>query len=257
MANLLSLSAELLVLIFSSSTTVQTAATLSGTSQRLRAVWLEHGDIIIANILQSRIPDYKDAVELAILEETWTHDAHPVNPIPVRLCLSRLLHNADLASSATSEWEEHEVCLNNYLQSPPPRTYTSKQASYYLARKLLLARQRPDSRAVLLPPLFKTLVTSSIMTLHTNDDLLTFLISKDSTHEERLRHDIPKPEEEWSLYDVYDDVQDAPIIRDEWEWVCNVLETAVMDKLEDKNDLEGFMFDDRRTPGYYRQYGRR
>ena len=254
MANLLSLSAELLVLIYSSSPTIQTAALFSGTSQRLRAIWLEHGDIIIASVLEPQTPAYKDAVELAILEETWTHDTHPVNPIPVRLCLSSLLHNADLALSATTEWDKHEICLNNYIQTTPPRTYTSKQASYYLARKLLLARQRHESRVLTLPPLFKTLITSSIETLHTHDDLLAFLTLNDSTHEERLRHDIPKPKEEWSLYDVYDDVQDAPIIRDEWDWVRNVVETALMDKLKGKNDLEGFMFDDRRAAGYYRQY---
>jgi hypothetical protein len=51
-----------------------------------------------------------------------------------------------------------------------------------------------------------------------------------------------------------DDVQNAPIIRDEWDWVRNVLETAMMDKLKGNNDLEGFMFDDRRAPGYYMQY---
>jgi len=86
MANLLSLSAELLVLIFSSSPSIQTAALLSSTNQRLRAVWLEHGDIIIASILEPQTPAYNDAVELAILEETWSHDTHPVTPIPVRLC---------------------------------------------------------------------------------------------------------------------------------------------------------------------------
>lgn len=256
MANLLSLSTELLVLIYSSSPTIEIAALLSSTNQRLRAVWLEHGGIIIANILEPQIPASKDAVELAILEGTWTHNTHPVNPIPLRLCLSRLLHNADLALSATTEWDEHKVCLSNHLKRFPPRTYTSKQASYYLARKLLLARQRPESRRSLLPPLHKTLVTASIETLHTHDDLLAFLTMNAATHEERLRHGIPKPKEEWSLYDVYDDVQDAPIIRDEWEWVRNVLETAMMDKLKEKNDLEGFMFDDRRAPGYYRQYGR-
>jgi hypothetical protein len=256
MANLLSLSVELLVLIYSSSATIQTAALFSGTNQRLRAVWLEHGDIIIASILEPQTPAYKDAVGLAILEETWTHDTHPANSIPVRLCLSRLLRNADLASSATTQWDKHEKRLNNYIRTTPARTYTSKQASYYLARKLLLARQRPESRTLLLSPLHQTLVTSSIETLHTHDDLLAFLTMNGSTHEERLRHDIPKPKEEWSLYDVYDDVQDAPIIRDEWDWVRNVVETALMDKLEGKNDLEGFMFDDRRAPGYYRQYGR-
>lgn len=254
MANLLSLSAELLVLIFSSSPTIQAATLFSSTSQRLRAVWLEHGDIIIASILKPKTPAYKDAVELAILEETWTSDVRPVNPIPIRSCLSRLLHNVDLASSATAAWNEHELCLDNYLRRPPPRKYTSKHASYYLARRLLLARQRPESRPSILPPLFKALITSSIGTLHTHDDLLSFLTLDGSTHEERLRHGIPKPEEEWSLYDVYDDVQNAPIIRDEWDWVRNVLETALMDKLKGKNDLKGFMFDDRRALGYYRQY---
>lgn len=254
MANLLSLSAELLVLINSSSPTIETVAILSGTSQRLRDVWLEHGDVIIAKILEPQIPAYKDAVDLATLEETWANNTRPVNPIPVRLCLYRLLHNADLASSANTEWDEHEVSSNNYLKRSSPTSYTPKHSSYFLARKLLLAREHPESRASLLPPLHKALVTASIETLHTHADFLAFLTMNGSTHEERLRHGIPKPKEEWSLYDVYDDAQDAPIIRDEWDWVRNVVETAMMDKLKGKNDLEGFMFDDRRAPGYYRQY---
>lgn len=50
------------------------------------------------------MPAYKDAVELAILEEIWTDNPHPLDPIPIRLCLPRLLLEGDLASSVTAEW---------------------------------------------------------------------------------------------------------------------------------------------------------
>jgi hypothetical protein len=133
--------------------------------------------------------------------------------------------------------------------------YTSKQASYYLARKVVLARKHPESRALLLPALLNALVTSSTEALNTHRDLVDYLTSNESTHEERLRHDIPKPEEEWTLYDAYDDVRDAPIIRGEWEWVRDVVEIAVKDRLEGNNDLEAFMLDNRRTPGYIVNYG--
>jgi len=50
-------------------------------------------------------------------------------------------------------------------------------------------------------------------------------------------------------------VRDAPIIRGEWEWVRDVVEIAVKDRLEGNNDLEAFMLDNRRTPGYIVNYG--
>jgi hypothetical protein len=227
----LSLSTELLLLTHSSCPIIQAAALFSGTSQRLRAVWLEHGHHIVASILKPYIPAYEDAVHLTILENTWTDNSHPVNPVRIYLCLPRLLHNADLAASATAAWDAH-LRRTRYRKRIPLRTYASKQTSYDLARKLVLARKHPESKALLLPALLNTLVTSSTETLHTHQDLIDFLTFNDSTHEERLRHGISKPEEEWGLYDVYDDVQDVPIIRDEWEWVRDVVEVAMKDRLK-------------------------
>jgi len=104
-------------------------------SEITRAIWLEHSDNIIANILEPRISDYRDAAELAILEETWSDNGYRGDPIPVRLCLSHLLHNADLASSATVGWDAYQAKLRSYQGYRPPKTtYTSIAASYYLTR---------------------------------------------------------------------------------------------------------------------------
>ena len=258
MANLLSLSAELLVLIFSSSATIQTAALLSGTNQRLHAVWLEHGDNIIANVLEPQILAYKDAVELASLEETWTDSSNAVDSIPVRLCLPRLLHNVDLAYSATAGWAAFQARVRSYQGYRPPRTtYTSIEASYYLARQLLFARQCPDSRAILPPALFKRLVDSTTDALVTHIDFNCFLTGSSASRKEQLRHGILKPKEEWTESDFHADSYGDSIIRDCWEWVGDVLDTAMFDRTCGNNNLEGLMFDrpELRSAEHIKDYG--
>ncbi|GAB7322838.1 hypothetical protein MBLNU13_g05403t1 [Cladosporium sp. NU13] len=259
MANLPSLSTELLVLTYSSSPTIQTAALLSRISQRFRAVWLENSDQIIANILEPRILAYKDAAELAILEETWSDNSHQVDQIPIRLCLHRLLHNADLASSATAGWDAYQARVRSYQGYRPPKTtYTSIAASYYLARGLLLARQRPESRALLLPALVKKIVNSSTDAIVTPIDFNCFLTGSSASRKEQLRHDILKPEEEWSESDFHADSYGDLIIYDSWEWVGDVLDTAMFDRTcVNNNNLEGLIFDipELRSPEHIKEYG--
>lgn len=244
--------------MYSSSTTVQTAALLSGINQRFRAVWLEHSDQIIASILEPQIPAYKDAVDLAVLEETWTDNSHYVDPVPIRLCLPRLLHNADLAASATAGWDAYRARIRSYQgYCPPKTTYTSIEASYYLARQLLLARQRPESRAPLLPALFKKIINSSTDALITYIDFNCFLTGSSASRKEQLRHDILKPEEEWSESDFHADSYGDLIIYDSWEWVGDVLDTAMFDRTCGNNNLEGLIFDipELRSPEHIKEYG--
>ena len=258
MANLFSLSTELLVLIYTSSPTIQTAILLSCTDQRLRAIWLEHSDNIIANILEPRISDYRDAAELAILEKTWSDNSHRRDSIPVRLYLSHLLHNADLASSATVGWDAYQAKLRSYQGYRPPKTtYTSIAASYYLTRQLLLARQRPESRALLLPALFQKIVDSSTDALITHIDFNCFLTGSSASRKEQLRHDLLKPEEEWSEIDFHADSYGDLIIYDSWEWVGDALDTAMFDRTCGNNNLEGLIFDipELRSPEHIKQDG--
>lgn len=139
----------------------------------------------------SQIPAYKDAVDLAILEESWTDSNNPPKEFPIRLCLRRLVQNSDLASSATAAWDTNEAS-NSISDSYQTRTYTSIQASYYFTRKLLLACRRPESRADLLLMLYEILRASSIETINTHCDFPCFLTSSYAAYEEQLRHGIPK-----------------------------------------------------------------
>jgi hypothetical protein len=161
MAGLLSLSNELLIAIYSAVPTLESAVSLSGTSRRLRAVWLEHSNHIITSILSATTPAYEDALDLAVKEETWassgTSDTQSAQyrlrpassttptPVPARLCLPRLLQNAQLASSAAAAWmaEEFDRKYGGRFKG----IHAPVEPSYYMMRKLLFAadtlRRRP------------------------------------------------------------------------------------------------------------------
>jgi len=71
MVGLLSLSNELLVQVFSSSDTIETASTLSRVDKTMHSLWAAHKNHILEEILPNQIIGYEEAVELAILEEIW------------------------------------------------------------------------------------------------------------------------------------------------------------------------------------------
>lgn len=242
MANLLSLSNELLIAIDSSSHAIQSAALLSATSRRLHAIWLEHSDHIITSILKPHIPDYEDAVDLAVLENTWTNDIPSSNPTPVSRCLPRLLWNADLASRAATAWAAWIADLepNNYRRH---KNFTSPHTSYYMMRKLHLARTHPG--ADLLPGLYETLRGSSNNTATTHAEISGWLLSSYSDDEDKLPHGIPKPREEWTVGDEGEFEQRGYVIWGNWEWVGDVLDTAMIDVYHGQNNLEGVVFADR------------
>lgn len=262
MATLLSLSTELLIAIYSSSTTIQSAASLSSTDKRLRAIWLEHTDHIIAGILKARIPAFDNAVDLAILEEIWTDKdstqaASPASkeiPTPLRKCLPRLLHNADLASSATAAWKVDLATIppDHYLRRVSP---TASHHSYYLMRKLLLARRNP--KANLLRPLYLLLRTLSREVVQTYERFCSFLLGGNADHEVQLPHNIRKPEEEWTEADEFEDEHNGIVLRDDWSWVGDVLDTAMMDDYHGRKNLEGLVLGmpERRSSDHIRQYG--
>lgn len=226
MANLLSLSNELLIAIYTASPTIQSAALLSTANRRLRAVWIEHSKPIIASILQPQIPDYEDAVDLAILEETWIN-ARPNNPASLHECLPRLLRNADLASLATTEWAAwlaDDLGPSNWRNQV---NYTSPHASYYIMRKLYLARIHPE--ADLLPVLYKTLLAASRDTWTTHEEFSGWLTGGYSHDDDKLPHGISKPKEEWTEGDEIDEMMNGYVIWDDWDWVSDVLDAGLVD----------------------------
>jgi hypothetical protein len=104
MAQLMTLTNELLFLVFIAAPTIQIATRLS-VNRRLRNVWLNDNDRISTAILRPEIPAYEDAVALAMTEARFLSPASsnsaPDNQRPPPyLWLPRLLRNAELASCA-------------------------------------------------------------------------------------------------------------------------------------------------------------
>lgn len=237
MANLLCLSNELLIAIYSSSSTLQFAAALSGANKRLRAIWLEHTDHIVTEILKSHIEAYEDALELATLEETWTTDSPATTPVSIRQCLPRLLHNADLAASMAMHWKnKHSTDDGEKSEST---TSTSAQASYYLMRKLLLARRHPEAN--LLRSLYTSLRILPEESLDVHEDFSDWLLhSGPSNDDAKASHGILKPEEEWDEYDKVEYRERGCVNWDDWEWVGEVFEGAACDSrhVEEEEEAE-------------------
>jgi hypothetical protein len=151
MVGLLSLSNELLVQVFSSSDTIQSAAALSRVDKTMQSLWVTHNSQILTNILPSQIIGYKHAKGLAILEEIWfcknAELASETSGRPrVRLYLSTLLHNVKLATSAT-------VVRNAWLEEKYPRQHdpfradvASCHVAYYRMRKIVLGQLHPEAQ---------------------------------------------------------------------------------------------------------------
>jgi hypothetical protein len=151
MVGLLSLSNELLVQVFSSSDTIQSAATLSRVDKTMHSLWVTLNNQILANILPTQIVGYKDAKDLAILEEIWfcknNELASETSPRPrVRLYLSTLLHNVKLATSATAT-------RNAWLEQTYSHQYDASRAdvatchvAYCRMSKITLGRLRPEAQ---------------------------------------------------------------------------------------------------------------
>jgi hypothetical protein len=100
MADILSLPNKMILNIFALA--CPTAARLASSHRRFRAIWLEHGHVILKDILGGA---WTDAFELAGYETQILADQDLVDIVlsgqqtPLSLCLPRFLHNARLADS--------------------------------------------------------------------------------------------------------------------------------------------------------------
>lgn len=245
MAKLLSLPNEMLVCIYTYSSTIESAVSLSSVNTRLRSVWLKHADHIAEIVLRRQIPAYQDAVDLAILEEHLTDQTQFALPatglVSVGLYLSRLLHNADLASSATSAWSA-------YLERLGPDTCharsfhnVSLHAAYYLMRKVVFSyqwRSKPLDRH-----LYSTFDALSYDAMISIDDFLCFLTSSYADYDERLKHGIPKPEEDWTEEDKWKDEENRHVVTEDWEYLDDVWDAAISYKFHGGGKLKKMLDD--------------
>jgi hypothetical protein len=148
MVGLLSLSNELLAQVFSSSDTIQSAATLSEVNKRMNSIWVTHSNQILTNILSTQIVEYNAAKDIAILEEIWIKKnaelASETSGRPrVRLYLSTLLHNAKLATQA------RKACMlwlheRNPSYCPTHCSFAKYHVAYYQMRKIVLVLEYPE-----------------------------------------------------------------------------------------------------------------
>jgi hypothetical protein len=260
MAGLLSLSNELLIAIYSAVPTLESAVSLSGTSRRLRAVWLEHSNHIITSILSATTPAYEDALDLAVKEETWassgTSDTQSAQyrlrpassttptPVPARLCLPRLLQNAQLASSAAAAWmaEEFDRKYGGRFKG----IHAPVEPSYYMMRKLLFARRHPEAQT--LPALYAYLCAVPHDTLDLHCDFAEWLTSRGTAYEVKQPHGMIKPKEQWTEDEIWeaDEYGLAHLHWDDWVWVNDVLDAFRMNRHGHlgHEDLKAEVFED-------------
>jgi hypothetical protein len=268
MAGLLSLSNELLICIYSTAPTFESAVFLSGTSRRLRAVWLEHSNHLIASILSATTPAYEDALDLAVKEQTWassgTSDTQcaqyrlrpapptPPTTVPARLCLPRLLQNAQLASSAATAYMAQGLerlygsVSSRYGSILTDNLGASVEASYYMMRKLLFARRHPEAHT--LPALYAHLCALPHSAIRLHADFAEWLRDHDTAYEVKQPHGIIKPKEQWTEDEIWeaDEFCHLHIHWDDWEWVNDVLDLFQMSHHGHYGlaDLKSLVFED-------------
>jgi hypothetical protein len=151
MVGLLSLPDELLteIYIFAGQQT-RALVRLSAVNRRLRAIWLQDADFIIAQVVQLKAPNHQDAIALTLLEIRCpvpvrgfhTLDESYQGP-PLRLCLPPLMRNLDLASAVCSQLpleiaDGRRLCkgTNDPYWGPP---MCPLEPLYYLVRTACVA----------------------------------------------------------------------------------------------------------------------
>jgi hypothetical protein len=229
MATLLSLPNEILICIYVYSTTIQSAVSLSGVNRRLRSVWFKHANHIAETILKTQIPAYQDAVELAILEEPLIDKPRlalpTINQVPVPLYLPRLLQNAGLASSATSAWSAYARDFEPDTVPARSLRIISPHAAYYLMRKVILShRWRSQWLDGHIYSALDALSKDAVVSI---DEFSCFLTSNYADYDERLKHGILKPEEDWTEADEWKEEENGYVNAEDWEYLDVVWDATI------------------------------
>jgi hypothetical protein len=206
MSDILSLPNEMILNIFSlACPTAEDAARIAKSHRKLRAIWLEHGHIILKDILGDA---WNDAFDLAVYEsrllagQDFTDTVLSGQRTPLSFCLPRLLHTARLADSLKVDclaWAKTFFLYNHDRTHPERSRWVDNTtilndispASYYLARLLVLARRHH----VLREKLYAKVKTTPRERLNKDQELVSwFLYGAQCPDDIRIRHgsyDIP------------------------------------------------------------------
>jgi hypothetical protein len=240
MAALEKLPNELIGLVFASAPDLQTAVSLSAANRWLRGIWLQGAERFAFEIRVSNVIAYDQAVDLAIAEERLEGQsgrlgdsaALTANP-PIQYYAARLLRNDELAKSAAAAfytWLDNQrpSCYRRQL------SFNCLHTAYYMLRKLVLAYRYPQ--AGFQSSLLETLRTSSMVTHQTRAELSLFLGGQ-AEEEERIKHGMPMPREDWPMEEEYADSVDLP----EWKYAGEVAHCAFVDQVYALGKLEPAM----------------
>jgi hypothetical protein len=239
MAALEKLANELVGLVFAFAPDLHTAVSLSATSRWLRTIWLQGAERYTFEIRKSNIIACEQAVELAIAEEHLEGQLGHSGVLttadpPFQDYAGRLFRNEELAKSAADafrDWLENQ-CASSYRRK---LTFDCPHTAYYLVRKLALAYRHPQAQ--LQTSLLETLRTSSPEALRTNAELMRFLGGQ-ASEEERIKHGMPMPEEDWPMPEnEYAKTVNLP----EWDYAGDVVGFALGDYLHGAARLEPAM----------------
>lgn len=238
MAALENLPNELIGLIFASAPDIHTAVSFSATNRWLHEIWLKDSELFAIEILKPSIIAYSQAVDLAIAEERLEGhlrhaDVLTTTRTPVHHYAAHLLRNNELAKSAAAAFHRW---LDSQRASSYRRelTFNCPHTAYCMLRKLALAHRHPQ--AGFQSSLLETLRTSSAATLQTNAELALFLGGQ-ADHDERMKHGIPMPEEDWPVEEENAESVDLP----EWDYAGKVAHCALVDYLFGFGKLEPAM----------------
>jgi hypothetical protein len=144
MATLLSLPIEVVINIFIAAPNTRTLLRLSSASRRLRSIWLDHAQHIVASAYKYKIPHIEEAIALTLVEVRCDEVPSLQDSSAFHLCLPRVLRNAGLATSVCDAANR-----DNRLQKIEWETedkYLDMLRAYHLIRHTLLAYDYPDLR---------------------------------------------------------------------------------------------------------------
>jgi hypothetical protein len=244
MVGLHSLSNELLAHVFSSCPTIGSAMALSKADKKLHAIWVMYNDQIAASVLPQQLPDYEDALDLAILEQVWPNENTQVASPPFSKTTTQLLHNAILATDATDTWA-WAACKRAtdrtapfahgmfYLENP------AAYGAYYHMRKIALSYLYPEAR------LQNAICATLRSYARTDGDRLqrfhTILTCNEVALRDRAKHGLDKPVREWAQWECemwHELGSPMHIVSDHWQYVGRVIHALVKDDTTEGNKLE-------------------
>jgi hypothetical protein len=144
MTTLLSLPTEIIISILIAAPNTRTLLRLCSASRRLRSIWLEHAQYIVASAYTRKIPHIEQAIALTLVELRLGEVPLLEDSSAFHLCLPRVLRTAGLATSVCNAASRNNRLYKIDWETEDP--YTDMLRAYYLIRHTLLAYDYPELR---------------------------------------------------------------------------------------------------------------